>query len=330
MIGGVSQNGPDPTLLIVLATRNGGPFLRQQLDSLQAQTVTDWSLLARDDGSEDDTVRILEDYASRDSRIRLLPSAAAGLGSACLNFSGLLQTALDSGARMVFCCDQDDAWNSNKLQLMRDCILTEEGTGDLPVLLHHDLEVTNHELEPIARSFWALAHIVPGDERQPQRLLSRNEVTGCAMACNRALLEIALPIPAEAIMHDWWLALCAAHFGKLRHLPDALVRYRQHATNAVGARPFWSELKPANGWADTWRKGNRELIASVRQAQAFSRRFDRELASGDRAAVAAYADILGPGRGHRLAALRASRAWRRHWLLDMTLVTRLLLLETVE
>jgi hypothetical protein len=43
----------------------------------------------------------------------------------------------------------------------------------------------------------------PADENNPQRLLSRNEVTGCAMAINRPLLEIALPIPEAAIMHDW-------------------------------------------------------------------------------------------------------------------------------
>lgn len=330
MIGGTAENGSDLTPVIVLATRNGGRFLRQQLDSLLAQTVTDWTLLARDDGSVDDTVSILEEYAGRDSRIRLLPSAPAPLGSAPLNFSELLQAALDRGGQLFFCCDQDDAWHKDKLAIMQGRIQVEAGAGDVPVLLHHDLQVTNGELEPIAQSFWAMARLAPGDERRPQRLLSRNEVTGCAMACNRALLEIALPIPIEAIMHDWWLALCAAHFGKLRHVPDALVRYRQHAANAVGARPFWSGLKPGNGWARTWRKGNSELIASVRQARAFDKRFGRDLASGDRAALAAYGGILSPDRGYRLAALRASRAWRRHWLLDMTLVMRLLLLETLE
>lgn len=330
MIGGASQNGPDSTPVIALATRNGGQFLRQQLDSLLAQTLTDWTLLARDDGSVDDTVSILEEYADRDSRICVLPAAHTPLGSAPQNFAELLQAGLDRGARLLFCCDQDDAWHRNKLAVMRDFMLAEEGAGDVPVLLHHDLEVTNGELEPIAQSFWAMAHLVPGDERRPQRLLSRNEVTGCAMVCNRALLEIALPIPNEAIMHDWWLALCAAHFGKLRHLPDALVRYRQHAANAVGARSFWLGLNPANGWVGTWRKGNHELIASVRQARAFEKRFGRDLAMADRTALAAYGKILGPGRGHRLAALCASRAWRRQWLLDMTLVARLLLLGTLD
>lgn len=330
MIGGVSENGSDSAPVIVLATCNGGQFLRQQLDSLQAQTLTGWTLLARDDGSVDDTVSILQEYADHDSRIRVLPSAPMPLASAPQNFAALLQSALDCGAGMFFCCDQDDVWHRNKLELMRDRIRAEEGLGDVPVLLHHDLEVTNCELEPIAQSFWAMAHLVPGDERRPQRLLSRNEVTGCAMACNRALLEIALPIPNEAIMHDWWLALCAAHFGKLRHLPDALVRYRQHGANAVGARSFRSGLNPATGWVGTWRRGNRELIASVRQARAFEKRFGEKLESGERAALTGYGEILQQGRSRRLAALRASRAWRRQWLLDLTLVMRLLLMETLD
>ena len=53
---------------------------------------------------------------------------------------------------------------------------------------------------------------------------------------NQALLHRATPIPAEALMHDWWLALVASASGSISLLPDANVLYRQHAGNVVGAR----------------------------------------------------------------------------------------------
>jgi hypothetical protein len=53
---------------------------------------------------------------------------------------------------------------------------------------------------------------------------------------NRALLETGLPVPPEAIMHDWWLSMVASALGSRRYLDQALIDYRQHASNAIGAK----------------------------------------------------------------------------------------------
>ena len=37
-------------------------------------------------------------------------------------------------------------------------------------------------------------------------------------------------------MHDWWLALCCTFTGKVAAIPEALIDYRQHASNAIGAK----------------------------------------------------------------------------------------------
>jgi len=55
---------------------------------------------------------------------------------------------------------------------------------------------------------------------------------------NRALVAITLPIPKEAIMHDWWLGLIAASLGKIEALPQSTVKYRQHSANDIGASAF--------------------------------------------------------------------------------------------
>ena len=47
------------SIAILMATYNGERFIREQLDSLFAQTYTDWTLFVRDDGSTDNTISII-------------------------------------------------------------------------------------------------------------------------------------------------------------------------------------------------------------------------------------------------------------------------------
>jgi len=309
---------------IVLATRNGEPFLVEQLDSLLAQSFTDWTLLARDDHSMDGTRAILGEYAARDGRIHVLPPPAERLGSAARNFSGLLQEALERGAEFVFCCDQDDVWAPGKLEQMLGSLKEIPG----PALVHHDLLVTDEHLEPVANSYWALMALAPNDESRPQRLLSRNEVTGCAMACNRSLLEIALPLPQAGIMHDWWLALHAGFFGKLLPVTKTLVSYRQHGANVIGAKSYRAGLDPRQNWWATWRRGNQELQATIRQARDFQAAVsDRSFPNARiREALDTYCDMPRLSRWRRIPALRRCAIWRKNCLLDTVLVLRVLLL----
>ena len=62
-----------PSLSILLPTYNGARFLAEQVESIRAQTFTDWRLLICDDGSTDDTVALLARLAA-DPRIAVLPS----------------------------------------------------------------------------------------------------------------------------------------------------------------------------------------------------------------------------------------------------------------
>lgn len=49
-------------IAILLSTYNGEEYLKEQIDSFFIQTVTDWRLYIRDDGSKDNTMDILKDY----------------------------------------------------------------------------------------------------------------------------------------------------------------------------------------------------------------------------------------------------------------------------
>jgi rhamnosyltransferase len=316
------------TLYIVLATFNGVRFLSGQLDSLIAQTESNWTLLIRDGGSLDQTLDIVQRYCRKDQRINMLENETGLYGSAIENFSTLLNAAYAQGAEYVFCCDQDDVWEKKKLQLTLAQLKQLEGQGQAPSLIHHDLLVVNESLEPIADSFVDLMQLRPSDQHNPQRLISRNEVTGCAMACNRALLEIALPISNQAVMHDWWLALCAGYIGRLAFIPDKLVKYRQHSANTIGAKSFWHGLNPLTNWFAGWRRGDEEFISTVKQARAFKEAMADRLGrdSEEYATLDLYSGLLAATRWQRLKVLRYFGLWRSHWLLNIVLVMRMLLL----
>ena len=50
---------------ILLSTYNGEKYLYAQIVSIQKQTMQNWRLLVRDDGSTDNTIDILESFALR-------------------------------------------------------------------------------------------------------------------------------------------------------------------------------------------------------------------------------------------------------------------------
>jgi glycosyltransferase involved in cell wall biosynthesis len=224
-------------IYVVLATYHGERFLGEQLDSLLAQRYPLWRLLLRDDGSRDATAEVAARYAARDPRIRLLPPSTRNEGPAS-NFADLLQAAYAEGAEYVLLMDQDDIWLPDKigeeLSAMRAAEI-RQGSG-IPILVHSDLALVDRDGRLLGTSFMRYQRIRNESAEPLRTLLVLNYVTGCTVLVNRPLLAVALPIPSQAMMHDWWLALIAAASGSIVYLPQATVYYRQHGANQIGAK----------------------------------------------------------------------------------------------
>lgn len=227
------QKGFEVRVDILLATYNGAAFLKEQLESVLAQTHQDWHILARDDGSSDGTPAILDDYAKAHPEKFTVLCDGLRLGAKGA-FSALMA---QSTAPYVAFCDQDDFWLPEKLELLLTAMREAELRHGCrrPLLIHSDLEVVDERLVTLAPSFWLHQGIEPRRDRLPQ-LIVQNVVTGCASLFNKALLEAALPIPPEAFMHDYWLSLVASACGEIVAVPEQLVRYRQHGKNTLGAK----------------------------------------------------------------------------------------------
>lgn len=224
---------------ILLATYNGEKYLGQQLESIIEQTHQNWRIFISDDGSADGTIDLIKDYQKKyPKKIRLFDSGHR-FGSACGNFFFLLQQAVDSDSEYIMFCDQDDVWIRDKIALTLDEMKkTEEKTQPKqPVLVFTDLEVVDAQMRTIASSFMQYSKL-RGDRIHLNYLLTQNVVTGCTVMINLHLGKLSLNFitKQDILMHDWWMALVAAAFGRIVYIDSKTVKYRQHSKNAVGAK----------------------------------------------------------------------------------------------
>lgn len=221
---------------VLLATCEGERYLPAQLSSLRTQDDKCFSVIARDDCSRDATPRILREAAGRDARVALLPSDGRRLGAAA-NFFTLMRA---SNAPYSALCDQDDEWLPDRLSACRLAMEQAErryGEGT-PLLVHSDCAVTDAQGRTLHESLFRHQGW-DGRAVTLPRLLVQNNVTGCTVLMNAALrtLACAHARAEEPFMHDWFLALCASGCGRIVFVNRALVRYRQHGRNVMGASP---------------------------------------------------------------------------------------------
>jgi len=224
----------NPKISICMATYNGARYIEQQIESILAQSSQDWQLIIRDDGSDDNTVSIIENYAAKyQGKIKLIKDDDSQLG-ATLNFGHLLE---NTDTEYIMFSDQDDVWLPNKIELTLNVMkATEQIYQDKPVLIHTDLKVVDSDLNIIADSMWSYQKLSPEIGDDLSKIMAQNVVTGCTMMINRKASDVSTPIPAEAIMYDWWIAMNVARYGKIVYLSAPSILYRQHSDNRIGAK----------------------------------------------------------------------------------------------
>ena len=273
---------------ILLATYNGGRFLREQLDSLLHAIPEDARVLVQDDGSTDDTSAILLAHAQAHPNVICLVEGPAHEKSAKGNFMSLLCI---SDAEYIFFCDQDDVWEPDKmLKSLNRMRAGEERFGkDCPLLVHTDLAVVDAALDPIAPSFWRYQNL----DASPalNRLLVQNSVTGCTVLINKPLKALMQKAPAGGLlMHDWWAALIAASMGHILPVDEPLIRYRQHGKNQLGASGF-DPVRDAKKAAAGDGGFRQRILDTMAQAKAFCTAYEDLLPESAWHAVYRYAHL---------------------------------------
>jgi len=209
--------------------------LSEQLESIFTQSRKDWQLIIRDDGSSDNTLNIINEYARQYTGIIKVIRDSDGNIGASQNFLRLLSHA---DTDYVMFCDQDDIWLPDKIKITFDKTkeIEKKYSKNTPVLIHTDLKVVDKDLNVITNSFWNYQHLNPEKGKTFNRLLVQNVITGSTVMINKALKNKIKLLPKQMLMHDWWTSLVAAAFGRIDYVPIATTLYRQHGNNAIGAK----------------------------------------------------------------------------------------------
>jgi hypothetical protein len=296
-----AAGAPRRRVAILLSTRDGAPFLAEQLESLLAQSHRDWQIFWRDDGSVDETPALMRDFADGAGIGRVVDlNDNAGHVGITASFLGLLRRA--PRGRIVAFADQDDVWLPEKLA--RGVAALEDIPQDVPGLYCARQRLVAADLTPIRLSAPVLGR--PGF---PQSM-TQNVATGCTVMLNpQAASLIAEAREPVGTLHDWWAyLLVSASGGTVVFDDEPTVLYRQHARNAVGvplsrSRRVWAAL----------RRGPHVFMRTFRAHMAALEAEEGVLSPPARDALGLISAGLHDGWSRRLRALAHPGLKRQSW-----------------
>jgi len=286
---------------IVLATFNGEFYLEEQIKSIQnnhqyLECIA--RLIIVDDGSTDKTAEIVRLLGLSDTKIEWLLNSSGKHGPSNNFAFGLEQTH----SQYIMLSDQDDVWQPDKIelsiqkikQLERKCekkaeVNLAEKAADIPLLVFSDKEIVDENLQLICGSYFELKNIPKDWHMKFEQLCQQNVVSGCTMLFNRALLNKAMPIPQQAYMHDWWLALVASRCGKIAFIDQPLIKYRQHHNNTIGANKR-SKLSLITQFNQQLIQFEQSFLQTIEQAKAFES-FEQEQQLNNNRTISILANI---------------------------------------
>ncbi|WP_417525607.1 glycosyltransferase [Marinovum sp.] len=289
-----------PEVCILMAVYNGAAHLDEQLDSFAAQSHPAWSLIASDDGSRDDSMARIAEFAARHPgrSIRCRPGPRRGF---VRNFLSLLEDVPEGVPYAAF-SDQDDVWFPDKLA--RATAALSAVPADRPAVYCAATFVCQTDLRPLGPS-----------SRLPRPPDFRNALVqsiggGHTMVLNRAAIALAAGAARRApdpVVHDWWLyQLITGCGGVILRDPDPVLHYRQHGANLIGAnitgRARLSRiLALVSGRFRRWNHINLAALAPI----------ERDFTPEARHTLAHFRAARQGRVWHRLRHLRASGVYRQ-------------------
>lgn len=215
-----------------MATYNGEKYLVEQLDSIINQTYHNWNLLIRDDNSTDKTLEIIQNYHKKDKRIKILKDNKGNLGIV-RNFEELLKS---SESEFIMFSDQDDIWVENKLDMYLKMIEKIKNKG---FMIHSDAILFDKNKSNILKDTFISKKAI---NRGLENVFFNYFVQGATILISKEIKNFILPFPKEVYLHDRYIHLISELFFERIFINKALIYYRQHGDNQIGAKNTIREL----------------------------------------------------------------------------------------
>ncbi|VAW20848.1 Alpha-L-Rha alpha-1,3-L-rhamnosyltransferase [hydrothermal vent metagenome] len=288
------------SVLVLLATYQGAKYLNEQLDSLASQTIKTLHIIASDDGSDDGTLEILE--AARKSWkkgvFQIVNGPRKGVEE---NFRSLILQTEIKAAYYAF-CDQDDIWDSDKLERAILCISSQDPSK--PQAYGARTKTVNESGKPTGLS--------PLFAKPPtfQNALVQSIAGGNTMLLNNKSYELIRKTVKLTTFssHDWWVYQIITGSGGVFHYDEKpKLSYRQHDGNLIGSNNSFKDRlgrvkRSFEGQMKLWSEQNiaaLEKCSSFLEPASLSALEQFKIAHNDKSAL------------KRLVALRRSGVYRQ-------------------
>ena len=229
-------------IAICMATYEPDPErLRVQLDSIRAQTRTDWFCVISDDCSSEDAFAEIERQVGGDPRFAIDRSPQR-LGF-LRNFERAICLA-PSPATLIALADQDDRWHPDKLDVLASTL----GAAPRSLLAYSDVRIADADGTVLSDTYFFERR---NNAASMASMLVTNNVTGAAAMFRRELLQTALPFPpggtGQELYHDHWLALCAMATGPLAYVDRPTHDYVRHGASVTVSEAEGHWVAPPKG-----------------------------------------------------------------------------------
>ena len=222
---------------IAMATYNGEPHIRRQLESITGQVYPPSELVVSDDGSDDATLSILADFAAHSRFPVHIHKNKSRLGwrANFMRASNLCKSEL------IALCDQDDIWYPRKI-----AICVERFSGPDILLVYHNADIITdrglqigrvHEFAPAQKLTSGPTAFVPGFTEMFRRSLLR-----FSNLWANSLDYLGFDVP---LSHDQYFFFLASALGRVVYIDEPLAAYVQHRHNTVGWKGHRRQLRSA-------------------------------------------------------------------------------------
>ena len=222
---------------IAMTTYNGEAYIEKQILSLLNQTRKADEIIICDDRSSDRTVELIEKIKQE----HLLDNCRLVLNEENLGYRKNFKKAISmTTGDLIFLCDQDDVWESQKLERFEK--LFEDNPKILALNAAFTMIDARDEIIPYndRKGFYNHDSIrgkaEPGELKQiPYDMLLRYNISpGCTMAFRKNVKVKFLKYTQSILPHDWEINLLAAMKKGCYFLNSSMIQYRIHGKNTLG------------------------------------------------------------------------------------------------
>jgi glycosyltransferase involved in cell wall biosynthesis len=255
---------------VIIPAYNAERFLQETVETVFAQTYTDWEAIIIDDGSTDKTAKVARVLADRDSRVRLISVQNGGVSAA--RNKGL--ESVSPEAEFIAFLDADDLWEPDTLDSLLKALLQDPAAvgahGATRCINGNGSLIRKGEMEAHTRERRAVVgkRVVKWPATRPTTFAVEaveNYLFIGAVLFKKSAYELAGPFQVGLTsLEDWDFWLRLTRHGHIVYVDQVVLSYRRHDANASDnlekmSDGFYTVVKKTLDWPENT-PGQRKLL----------------------------------------------------------------------